>query len=216
MLVQSVIVGSEASIHLATQGATLVNSKRRGAGPSSEWKLVVKEGGWMEVFSDPVVLGAGASLHQNWSIEASPSSTLLLIDAWTYRAEAGLPAFDFFSNELSVCRPGGQLLGVERTFATCKALMEQQGAFGFRAEAFVNGLILTSRDDDSVSTYFAEKLIGEEGCWVGLSPMPNGGGVAVRAACASASIIAPFSEMMWRTFRYWLLGAEPARRRRGL
>ena len=215
-LFQSVVVGTQASVQLASQGATLVNNKRQGTGAFSKWNLVVKDGGWLEVLNDPVILGTGAALHQNWSIEVAPSSTLLLIDAWTYRSESGSPAFLSLSNELSISRPGGQLLGVERTFATCDALLEQQDAFGFRAEAFVNGLILTSLEEDTLSIHFLEQLTRADGCWVGLSRIPNGGGVAIRAACASASVIAPFSELMWQTFRRLLLGVEPDRRRRGL
>lgn len=212
---QSITVKAGAAVHLTSQGATLAHARRGGDGASSEWRLQVDDGAWLEVLNDPLVLGPDAAVRQRWSLRIAPAATCLLIDAWTWLHHDGAPLFDCFRSEIEIRRPNGDLLALERAAVGSGDVGRLQATFVSPIQGFVSGLLLCPGIDASLSTNLGERLDKIKNCWVGVSTLPGEVGLAVRASCVSAGAIAPVSEAIWKGFRQWRLGCEPAQRRRG-
>jgi len=216
VLRQCINVKAGAAVHLASQGATLAHARRKGDGARSEWRLQIDDGGWLEVLNDPLVLGPDAAVRQHWSLRVAPGSTCLLIDAWTWLQNGEAPAFDCLHNEIQIHRPDGKSLALERATVHAGDLQRLQSAFASPLQGFVSGLLFCPGIDNALTALLSERLDKIENSWVGVSPLPDEAGIAVRAACISNSALAPVSETIWQVFRQWRLGREPARRRRGL
>ena len=216
ILLQSRSVEADAAVHLASQGATLAHAKRGGQGAISEWRLQVDDGGWLEVINDPLVLGSDAAVRQCWSLQIAPTGTCLLIDAWTWLGHDGAPLFDCFDNIIEICRPQGNVLASEHAVVGNGEVERLQAAFASPIQGFVNGLLLCPGIDASLSNSLGQQLDGIENCWVGVSTLPGEVGLVVRAACISATAMTPVSDTIWKVFRQWRLGCEPAPRRRNL
>jgi hypothetical protein len=108
------------------------------------------------------------------------------------------------------------LLALERAAVGRRDLERLQAAFASPIQGFVSGLLLCPGIDAALTAQLGERLDEIENCWVGVSTLPGEAGLAVRAACVSAGAMAPVSETIWKVFRQWRLGREPAPRRRGL
>ena len=91
-----------------------------------------------------------------------------------------------------------------------------QAAFASPIQGFVNGLLLCPGIDTSLSNSLGQQLDGIENCWVGVSTLPGEVGLVVRAVCISAAAMTPVSDTIWKVFRQWRLGCEPAPRRLNL
>ena len=215
---QDIRVSEGAAARMEMQGATLAYARRVGNGSYSSWTISVDDQALFEFLGDPLVLTAGSSVAQDWTLHVAPTASLFFFDSWTWLQNQDLPDFNDFSNRLRIFRPNGELLALENTCVNAVRLARLQAMTAMPVRAFATALIILNPSLSPAASPIdrvSETISSLTGCWAGASTLPHDAGVVVRGVCRSASALSSLSETLWTLFRSYLTNAPPPRRRRG-
>jgi urease accessory protein len=209
-LIQRIQVGPGAAVHVATQGAMAVHRAQAGAVARDDITLTVGEGGSIEYMPDLRVLFPDASLSQRVCLRLADSAAAVIADGFVMHDPDGKDRrLRDYHAELLVRRPDGRLLVVDRMAMT--APPTGRGKRG-RYVAFGTLVVAVCRPASWVEALCADvdaRLAQLPGLYAGASALPNGAGVAVRAAATDGRHLRLGLQASWRAARLHLWGDEP-------
>lgn len=212
-------VRSEGRAHLTTQGATRLHAMPSG-GASQSIRLEVADGAALEWLPEPTIPFGSARFTQGTTAVVAPGGTLIYGDILMpgRLASGEALAYTRLTTRLSISRPDGQPLYRE-AFSLLPARRSPLGRALLGATAAVLGTFIVVTDAVS-----AERLrddlrvallnLASAGVSTGVSILPGGGGVCVKALADAVMPVHAALQCAWAVARerIWGVGLLPQRK----
>lgn len=207
-----------AQAHVTTQASTIVYALE-GESVRAELNIDTREGSFLEVFNDPLILFPNASVDNSVSITCAENSMVLYSDAYLAHDPEGLGyGFGTLESSITVAFDGDRRPSVmDRVRLTGAHFRESMpGASGrwpvhgsfFAISRFEDSGRLLRRTLDLVDAQ--QKL----DLYAGGSELPFGGGIAFRIAARSAVAYRRAVGELWCAIREEIFGISPLPRRK--
>lgn len=202
--------GSEA--HVTTQSAEKIH-RMDSNHASAEVGIRVEDGAYFEYVPDETILHGGARLSRETTLDVAPTGVAVLAETVVAGRLARDEKFDFeaYRSRLE-CRSDGELLFRDTTEirpedddAGRTALFDGAPVFG---DLYV---VAPDEDADGLRDTATDAVEDER---AGVTVLPNGAGVLVRATGGTAEGVRETLETAWDAVRRELVGAPVPRRRK--
>lgn len=182
---QRIRVGPQASLDLASAGATLVHGNPDGPEAISRWTYEIAEGAHVVAAIAPNALLENAQLAQLNLITIHPAATFVIVDGFV---DASSDQSVSWSSTTIVRRPTGENLMTDRQVATGSQLARHH-RFRGRWSAFGSMIILAPAEEcDGVLKRVQEsELHTDPADWVGVAALRSHSGVGIRYAAKNGA-----------------------------
>jgi urease accessory protein len=203
-------VGANSAFHLTTQAATVVHDGR-GADAVQRQRVMVDEGAFCAVTSNPYVLFAGADLTLETEAVVADDAVLVLADGFAVHDPHGSKRmFAQFASRLRVARSNGRVLLTDIGGIAGNELHD--GALGPWAAA-ANVLVIAPLDRLPALDDMQQAADGR-GALAGCSVAPNEAGLVLRILAPDGGSLARAMDAAFHVAAHAALGVPLARRRK--
>ena len=211
-LALDLVVNAGAALHLTTQASTVVHDGRTD-GSEMRQSVMVKEGAFCAMISDPYVLFPGADLHVTTIATVATGATLILADGFAVHDphhRGGV--FARFSTDTRVVGVDGSLLVSDRGSVCGDELAANCGALGGMT---AGGSVLMIAPPDRLADIAEIEAVADAcGCLAGATIAPNGAGLAMRLLAPDGGTLIRGIEAAFHVAARASLGVDLASRRK--
>ena len=208
--------GEGAQAHVTTQGATVAHAMPHRGEARHDVTIRAAGGSLAEYLPDPLILLPTASVRSRVCVEADIGATVILGDAFlTHDPEARRRPFHRFASEVSLRRPSGALIALERfdisggeAEAAWRALLPRPCS----AQGTV--WVCSPHPSAELADALSSALAGVPSLCAGASTLPGQAGAVARLLAPDAVALASGFRTAWCALRHVLIGATPDGRRK--
>jgi urease accessory protein len=177
-LTLDLVVGASAALNLTTQAATVVHHGRE-SGSVQQQSIKVGEGAFCAVISDPYVLFPHARLSIATTAEVARSGTLIIADGFAIHDPHGHgDPFAHYTSSVRIMRPDGALLVSDQGSLQGDQANARFGPLGGMRAA--GSMLIIAEPGRIADIQAIENAVEDSGCLAGVTPAPNGAGLAIR------------------------------------
>ena len=203
-------VAPGAQAHVTTTAATIVH---RGSGIRHRMTLEVAEDGFLAYTPEAAILFDGAGLAQRTLVGLRPGAHVVLSDAVIAHDPRGRGGgLRYWRSEIEFRDAAGRAR-VDRQHLPGGELAAALGPRA-RFRGMISVFLLGPCYGEESAGRLRELLSRQAGAYVGVSRLPEGGGVMVRALAESGSILSALQEACFAAGFAARFGAAPAPRRK--
>lgn len=212
----AISVGPGAMAHVTTQAATKVHQMDAGFAEQST-KLQLADGAYLELLPGPVIPHRHSRFMTSTIISAAATATVLiaeLVAPGRKHHDNELFQYDLYSSELTLARPDGSILCIEKLVSEpWRYPVRQAGVMGeFDVLASVTLAAPVSLAEAVLDRVDADIDASAE-CMAGASRLPNDAGLAYKVLGKETEPVKAKVREFWRLVRHEALGARiPATR----
>jgi urease accessory protein len=205
-----------AQAHVTTQGATVAHAMPHRGDARHDVTIRAAAGSLVEYLPDPLILLPTASVRSRLCVEAEIGATVILGDAFlTHDPEARGRPFRRFASEMSLRRPRGALLALERfTISGDDAEGAWRALLPHPCSAQGSVWLCSPHPPGEVAAALSDALADVPSLCAGASTLPGEAGVVARLLAPDAVVLAKGFRAAWRALRRMLTGGEPEGRRK--
>ncbi|WP_428031918.1 urease accessory protein UreD [Ancylobacter sp.] len=205
-------VGKGAQAHITSQAATVVHRTTDDEARFST-TLRIEADAFLALTNDPFILFPDAHLSSSTQVVLAPGGRAILVDGFATHdpAQGGRP-FGTLRTELSVRDAGGRLLVRDRGGLTGLHFASPASPLGpYRA---MGSLVALGRAHGDMDIAALMSQLDALDCRVGISPLPNECGIAVRCLAPSGGHLARGMALAFAAvFEAWMGHAPPPLRK---
>ena len=204
-----------ASVHLTTQGATVVHSMREERAAKQHVSIQAKKGSFVEYLPDPLSLFPQARLRSAVHVTVEESATAIIGDAFSLHDPESLDRpFASFFNETVFKRPNGQRVCLDRFEITgeafCRSLPPALQPYRTQGTLWV----VSDYDPDAIVTALRATVASTPDIYGGASLLPGHAGAWMRVLAIDAVALRRVFQAAWNATRLCVTGVTPASRRK--
>lgn len=204
--------GNGAMAHLTSQAATVVH-RTPGAPARLATSITVGEGAFLALTNDPFILFPEAAFISAMDVTLAGSARAIVSDGFATHDPEGLGRpFERLETRVRIVDESGRLVATDRGAISGTAFAGAHSPLGpYRAMG--NMLVLGPRHSE-IDPHEVTAALDALGCCVGLSELPNGGGLVIRCLALSGGHLARGMDRLFALAFNSIIGQSPARRRK--
>lgn len=214
-LVASAQAGVGAQVHLTTQASTIVHRSTHGPA-RQEVHLAAEAGAYVEYLPDPVILLPGAHLVSKVRVQAEPSASVVLFDAFlAHDPEGKGRMFDRMVSDVVIEDETGRPTAIDRFEARGSDFSSP--SVGVTGGYACHGTIIAYSPGHAAERLLdaSRRAAGDVGgASVGSSLLPGARGVWARVMASDGADLRSAMLELWKVMRLELTGAPASVRRK--
>jgi urease accessory protein len=205
-----------AQAHVTTQGATVAHAMPHQGDARHEVTIRAAAGSLVEYLPDPLILLPTANVQSRLCVEAEVGATVIFGDAFlTHDPEARHRPFRQFASEMTLRRPRGALIALER-FAVSGGEAEAAWRKLLPHPCAAQGSVwlCSPHPSGELVAALGDALADVPSLCAGASTLPGKAGVVARLLAPDAVVLASGFRAAWYALRCILTGEKPDGRRK--
>lgn len=211
----SISAGPGCMAHVASGAATVAHSMDE-APAQQRVSLAVGAGAWLEYLPMATILFPQARLHNQVDVTLQEGGRLLLCDAFCSHAPGGREGvFSEYRSDVRVQTADCQVLVADRL--RVEGQQWQAGQLGVSGPYRAWGNLMLIGQDlpvEEIATLLRADTGELNGCYLGVSALPNDAGVGLRVLAEDAVALRQALHQGWASVRQWSTGIRPRPRRK--
>ncbi len=211
----TVRAGAGAQVHLTTQASTIVHRSTRGPA-RQEIQITADAGAYVEYLPDPVILLPGAHLVSKVRVQAAPSATVVLFDAFLTHDPGGEGhTFDRMISDVVIEDEQGRPMAIDRFEAEGSDFSDP--AIGVTGGYGCQGTIMAyspGHEAGKLLEAIRRATDNYGACAIGSSLLPGARGVWARVMASDGADLRSAMTGLWSAIREELTGSPPSIRRK--
>jgi len=204
--------GTGAMAHLTSQAATVVH-RTPGAPARLLTSINVGDGAFLALTNDPFILFPEAAFISAMEVTLAANARAIVSDGFATHDPEGLGRpFERLETRVRIADESGRLVATDRGTISGTGFAGPNSPLGpYRAMG--NMLVLGPRQSD-IDPHELTAALDALGCCVGVSDLPNGGGLVLRCLAVDGGQLARGMDRLFTLAFNALIGQSPARRRK--